>query len=83
MVWALVTSVDSICAEETRPALFTRIGFSRPISATLSAPGVGGIRRARFEHGLTFTETVTTCEPDSLLSFTIRPARVTAFVKAQ
>ncbi len=73
VVWTLVTSVDSIRAEETRPALFTRIGFPRPISATLSAPGIGGIRRARFEHGLTFTETVTTWEPDSLLSFTIRP----------
>jgi len=73
VVWALVTSVDSIRPEETGPALFTRIGFPRPISATLSAPGVGGIRRARFEHGLTFTETVTTWVPDSLLSFTIRP----------
>jgi hypothetical protein len=72
-VWPLVASVDSIRPEETHPAFFTRIGFPRPISATLSAPGVGGIRRARFEHGVTFTETVTSWEPDSLLSFTIRP----------
>lgn len=72
-VWPLIASVDSIRPEETRPALFTCMGFPHPISATLSAPGVGGIRRARFEHGLTFTETVTAWQPDSLLSFTIRP----------
>ena len=73
VVWRLVASVDSIRPQERRPALFTAMGFPRPISATLSRPGVGGIRRARFEHGLVFTETVTTWRPDSVLSFTIRP----------
>ena len=73
VVWRFVASVDSIRPEEQRPALFIAMGFPRPISATLSRPGVGGVRRARFERGLVFTETVTTWLPDSVLSFTIRP----------
>lgn len=72
-VWPLIASVDSIRPEEQHPALFTRLGFPRPISATLSRPGVGGIRLARFAGGVVFTETVTAWVPDSLLSFTIRP----------
>jgi hypothetical protein len=73
VVWPLIASVDSIRPEERHPALFTRLGFPEPISATLSRPGVGGIRRARFEGGIVFTETVTDWVPDSLLSFTIKP----------
>jgi hypothetical protein len=73
VVWPLIASVDSIRPEERHPALFTRLRFPEPISATLSRPGVGGIRRARFEGGVVFTETVTDWVPDSLLSFTIRP----------
>jgi hypothetical protein len=71
VVWPLIASVDSITPSEQRPALYLALGFPKPISATLSRPGVGGIRRARFEHGLTFTETVTEWVPDRRLSFTI------------
>jgi hypothetical protein len=72
-VWPLIASVDSIRPEEERPALFIRLGFPRPISATLSHPGVGGVRTARFERGLVFTETVTDWQPGTRLSFTIHP----------
>lgn len=72
-VWPLVASVDSIRPEEQRPALYLSLGFPKPISATLSRPGLGGIRSARFEHGLTFTETVTEWVPERRLSFTIDP----------
>ena len=71
-VWPLIASVDSIRPEEQQPALYLALGFPKPISATLSRPGVGGIRSARFEHGLTFTETVTEWVPERRLSFTIR-----------
>lgn len=71
-VWPLVASVDSIRREEQQPALFTRLGFPRPISATLSRPGVGGVRTARFEGGLVFTETVTDWAPGRRLAFSIR-----------
>jgi hypothetical protein len=71
VVWPLVASVDSIRPDEQRPALFTRLGFPRPVSATLSHRGVGGIRVARFERGLAFTETVTEWTLGQRLSFTI------------
>jgi hypothetical protein len=70
-VWPLIASVDSIRDDELAPALFTSIGFPRPVSATLSREGVGGIRRARFEHGLVFTETVIDWQPAHRLRFTI------------
>jgi len=73
VVWPLVASVDSIRPDERRWALFVAMGFPRPVSATLSHPGVGGIRTAQFEHGLVFTETVTDWEPEHRLSFTIKP----------
>jgi uncharacterized protein YndB with AHSA1/START domain len=72
-VWPLVASVDSIRPEERRPALFVTLGFPRPVSATISGAGVGAVRRARFERGLVFTETVTDWEPARRLRFTIRP----------
>ena len=72
-VWPLVTSVDSIKPHEQRPALFTRMGFPEPISATITGAGVGAIRSARFERGLVFTETVTEWVPEQRLSFTIDP----------
>jgi hypothetical protein len=71
IVWPLIASVDSIRPNEQRPALYLALGFPKPISATLSRPAVGGIRSARFEHGLTFTETVTEWVPDRRLAFTI------------
>ena len=73
VVWPLVASVDSIRPDEQRPALFTAMGFPRPISAVIDRQGRGGIRQARFAGGLVFTETVTDWEPGSRLSFTIRP----------
>jgi polyketide cyclase/dehydrase/lipid transport protein len=72
-VWPLVTSVDSIEPAEQRPALFTRMGFPRPVSATIAGSGIGAVRSARFERGLVFTETVTEWVPQRRLSFTIDP----------
>jgi hypothetical protein len=70
-VWAEISSVPTIHPEEQRPALFTRLGFPRPLSATLSRPGVGGVRLARFERGVLFVETVTAWEPGRRLAFRI------------
>ena len=70
-VWPLVASVDSIRPEERRPSLFTMLGFPPPVSATLSHHGIGGVRIARFERGLAFTETVTEWVHGERLGFTI------------
>jgi hypothetical protein len=71
VVWPLVVSVDTIRPEERRSALFTRIGFPQPIAATLSHPGVGGVRRASFERGIVFREAVTEWIPEKRIRFTI------------
>ena len=46
VVWRNVIEVPAIAPAEVRPALFTRMGFPRPISATLTGTGVGAIRHA-------------------------------------
>jgi hypothetical protein len=70
-VWAEIIEVPTIRPEEQKSALFTRLGFPRPMSATLSRPGVGAVRHARFEHGVLFLETVTDWIPEQRLRFTI------------
>lgn len=70
-VWAQIIEVPTIQPEERKPALFTRMGFPRPVSASLSRPGVGAIRHARFEGGVLFLETVTDWIPERRLRFTI------------
>lgn len=70
-VWAEIIEVPTIMPQEQKPALFTRLGFPRPVSATLSRPGVGAVRHARFERGVLFLETVTDWIPQQRLRFTI------------
>jgi len=70
-VWEQIVEVPAITEAEQRPALFTRMGFPRPVSATLDRRAVGGVRRARFERGVLFLETVTHFEPTHRLKFTI------------
>jgi hypothetical protein len=48
------------------------IGFPRPVAATLSHDGIGGVRNAGFTGGLVFTESVYRWEPLQDLAFTIR-----------
>ena len=70
-VWAQVVEVPTIRAEETHPALFTRLGIPRPLNATLDHHGVGGRRYARFERGVLFIETITHWDVERRLRFTI------------
>jgi hypothetical protein len=70
-VWAQVVEVPTIRADETRPALFTRLGIPRPLNATLDHHGVGGRRFARFERGVLFIETITHWDVERRLRFTI------------
>ncbi|HVS00764.1 MAG TPA: SRPBCC family protein [Thermoanaerobaculia bacterium] len=71
VVWRNIVQVPEIRPEEHRPALFTAMGFPRPVSATLDREGVGGLRHARFEKGVLFLETVTEWEKERRLAFTI------------
>jgi hypothetical protein len=67
-VWDNIVKVYPISEEEDRNSLFRVMGFPRPIKAELDRNGIGGVRKAIFDKGLFFTETVT--QWDSLKSFT-------------
>jgi hypothetical protein len=71
-IWRNIERVPAIAPAELRPTWAHRIGFPRPVEATLSYEGVGGVRHATFEHGLRFIETVTAWEPEHRLAFGIR-----------
>ena len=71
-VWQNIERVPAIAPTELRPNWTHRIGFPRPIEATLSYEGVGGIRHASFERGLLFIETITAWEPQNRIAFSIK-----------
>jgi hypothetical protein len=72
IIWKNIFRVTAIRRAELPPSWTQMIGFPRPVEATLSREGIGGVRHATFEHGLLFLETVTGWEPDRLLAFTIK-----------
>ena len=79
-VWREIKSVRAIDAHELPLHPAHVIGLPRPVEATLSHDGIGGVRVAKFERGLEFLETVTDWQPERRLSFTIaaQPAPRTA-----
>lgn len=72
IIWRNIERVPAISPSEIRSTWAQRIGFPRPVEATLSYEGVGGVRHATFERGLLFVETVNIWEPRHRLAFTIR-----------
>lgn len=71
-VWKEIVRVPEIRPGERRSSFFHLIGIPKPIEATLSKEGIGGIREARFEKGIVFHEQVTEWEPKRALGFEIR-----------
>jgi hypothetical protein len=57
-VWAQITRVAPISEAEHRFSFFHLAGLPRPMSATLTHDGVGGVRRGQWEDGLAFVETI-------------------------
>jgi hypothetical protein len=72
IVWQNIESVRTIAPSELRPTWTHRIGFPRPIAATLDHEGIGGVRKASFEGGVLFTETITDWQPDKVIAFSIK-----------
>jgi hypothetical protein len=70
-IWENITRVHYIDEKENQNSLFQRMGFPRPLEATLDTVAIGGIRIAKFDRGLFFTETVTKLENKKLLKFSI------------
>ncbi len=77
-VWRNLVRPTGIRPEENRTRLAHRIGFPRPITATLSHEGMGGRRYAIFERGVMLRETVTEWVPGRRMAFTIDPANIPA-----
>jgi hypothetical protein len=72
IVWQNIERVREIKQKEQRPSMFHLLGFPRPVEATLSQEGVGGIRHATFEGGVLFVETITKWESEKELGFNIK-----------
>jgi hypothetical protein len=77
VVWQHIIRVAPIGAADLRPSLIDDIGFPRPIEATLTHEGMGGVRHATFERGVEFIETVDDWQPLRRLSFSIVPNTAT------
>ena len=69
-IWPHIIRVRRI--HEPQQGFFYQMGFPKPLEATLSHEGVGGVREAKFERGLTFFETVTEWDPLKKIKFTIQ-----------
>lgn len=71
-VWRNVVAVPEIKADEQSFSLFHLLGLPLPVEATLSHEGVGGIRNARFDDGLAFTETINHWKEGHSIRFEIK-----------
>ena len=72
IVWQNITRVKEITDKENNNSLFQFMGFPRPIKAELDTVAIGGVRKAIFDRGLFFTETVTEVFTNKVLAFTIK-----------
>ena len=71
-VWKNIIRVPAIQPHEHHFSFFHLIGFPKPIEATLSHEGVGGVRHATFEGGVLFVETITKWEEKTNIVFSIK-----------
>jgi hypothetical protein len=77
VVWQHIIRVAPIQATDLGHSFIDDIGFPRPVEATLTHEGVGGVRHATFERGVEFIETVDDWQPLQRLSFSIVPNTAT------
>lgn len=70
-IWPFIARVAAIQSDELPASWVYRVGFPRPIEATLSREAVGGVRHATFEGGVLFVETIDRWEPQRRLAFSI------------
>jgi hypothetical protein len=77
VVWQHIIRVAPIRAADLGASLIDKMGFPRPVEATLTHEGVGGVRHATFERGVEFIETVDDWQPLKQLSFSIVPNTAT------
>jgi hypothetical protein len=71
-IWSNVTRVKPISKSEEKGWFTNALGFPRPIKAELNYEGVGAFRKAIFDKGLVFNETVLSYEPQKKMVFSIK-----------
>lgn len=71
-IWNQVTRVREIAPAQDKGWFTRTLGFPRPIRAELNHEGVGGYRKAIFDKGLVFDETVTAYEHQQYMHFSIK-----------
>lgn len=71
-IWSNVTRVREINATQDKGWFTRSLGFPRPIKAELNFEGKGAFRKAIFDKGLIFDETVTEYDHQRKMSFTIK-----------
>ena len=77
-VWREIREVRPIHESELPGSLTYAVGVPRPVAARLEGEGVGAVRYATLEGGVTFVERVTEWEPGRALAFTFDASRVPA-----
>lgn len=70
-VWENIIRVKAITEAENKHTLFRFTGVPRPVKAEFDTIAIGGKRKAFFDRGLIFTETITAMIPDKILAFNI------------
>jgi hypothetical protein len=70
-VWQNIERVRTVEPNELPISWNRIIGFPRPLEATLSHEGLGGVRHATFAGGVLFIETIDIWEPQRRLGFSI------------
>jgi hypothetical protein len=71
VVWDNIKSILPISELEQNSNWLHWLGLPRPIAASLSHEGIGGVRQASWENGLRFDEMITEWEPQRRLSFSV------------
>lgn len=71
-IWQHIVKVEAPEKEEDKATPFPTSGFPQPIKAVFDTVTTGGSRKAIFDRGLIFTETITAVEPGKTLAFTIQ-----------
>jgi hypothetical protein len=72
-VWSNIISVATIEDQEQHVRFYQLAGLPRPLEATLSHQGIGGMRTAIYEQKLRFKEQIIAWDEQRSLTFTIVP----------
>lgn len=73
VVWENIVNIPRVNPDEQQYSIFHTFGIPKLEEATLTHNGIGGVRKAVFENGLIFTETITYWDKNNRVQFSISP----------